>query len=279
MFEAFTSGRDTLPRVQGFIVGVLLLLTLSARAAEELPLKPPKNGGIYVIAHRGAHDGIPENTLAAYEKAIELGCDFVEVDIRTTKDGEFVSVHNRSIDAYVNGATGEVRDMTLAELKALDIGAKHGDKWIGTRIPTFEEILDLVKGRCGIYLDLKDGAIDAVAAMIIEKNMEHDVVWCISPSEITPLRKACPACIEMPDPGNESNLPAVIRRYRPRMMAPVWRDFSDTYAETCHRAGITVFVDEDNESSWPDALAWGADGIQTDDPAGLIAFLTKIPPH
>ncbi|MFP6616763.1 MAG: glycerophosphodiester phosphodiesterase [Candidatus Hydrogenedentota bacterium] len=48
---------------------------------------PPRNGGIYVIAHRGAHQGIPENTLEAYQKAIDLGCDFVEIDVRTTKDG------------------------------------------------------------------------------------------------------------------------------------------------------------------------------------------------
>jgi len=246
---------------------------LAAHATDELPLKPPNNGGVYVIAHRGAHQDIPENTLAAYEKAIELGCDFVEVDIRTTKDGKFVSVHNRTIDAYADGASGAVSDLTLAELKAIDIGIKHGEEWKGTRIPTFEEILDLCKGRCGIYLDLKDAPIDAVAQLVISRNMEHAVVWCISPGKITALRNACPECIEMPDPGSESNLPRVIERYQPRMMAPVWHDFSDSYVPTCHKAGITVFVDEDDESSWDDALAWGADGIQTDAPEVLIQFL------
>lgn len=257
------------------LIAVLLLPfpVVAAHAVETLPLKPPKNGGVYVIAHRGAHDGIPENTLAAYEKAIELGCDFVEVDIRTTKDGKFVSIHNREIDAYVEGASGSVSDMTLDELKALDIGAKHGDEWKGTRIPTFEEILDLCKGRIGIYLDLKAAPIDALCALIAERGMEHDIVWYLSPSDVPELRRACPECIEMPDPGNERNIPAVIRRYKPRMMAPVWRDFSETYAETCHDAGIVVFVDEEDETSWPDAVAWGADGIQTDDPAGLIEYL------
>ncbi len=257
------------------LIALVFLSTTTVYGADDLPLKPPKNGGVYVIAHRGAHISIPENSLAAYAKAIELGCDFVEVDIRTTKDNELVSVHNRTIDAYVEGATGSVREMTLAELKALDIGKKHGEKWKGTRIPTFEEILDLCENRCGIYLDLKDASIDDVVTRIRARGMEHDVVWCISPGKITALRKACPECIEMPDPGNESNLRAVIRRYRPRMMAPVWRDFSETYVDVCHRSGIVVFVDEDDISSWETALAWGADGIQTDSPGKLIEFLKQ----
>ncbi|PXX29210.1 glycerophosphodiester phosphodiesterase family protein [Arenibacter sp. ARW7G5Y1] len=64
-------------------------------------LPKPKNGNTYFTAHRGSHNGIPENSLAAYQKAIELGCDFVEIDIRTTKNGKLVSVHNATIDAYV----------------------------------------------------------------------------------------------------------------------------------------------------------------------------------
>ena len=115
----------------------------------------PKNGDTYVIAHRGTHNGIPENTLAAYEKAIELGCDFVEIDVRKTKDWRIVSVHNSTIDAYVNNASGKVSDFTLAELKALDIGKRVGPEWENERIPTFEEILRLCKGQIGIYLDLK----------------------------------------------------------------------------------------------------------------------------
>ncbi len=122
---------------------------------EQLGLRPPRHGGVYVVAHRGAHRGIPENSLPAYRHAIELGVDFVEVDIRLTKDGVPISMHNDSIDAYVEGVKGHVADFTLAELRKLDIGAKHGEKWRGTKIPTFVEILDLCHGKCGVYLDLK----------------------------------------------------------------------------------------------------------------------------
>lgn len=84
-------------------------------------LQKPNKCETYVIAHRGAHIGIPENTLATYKKAIDLGCDFVEMDMRRTKDGKFVSVHNSKIDAYVKGITGNVNDFNLAELKLMDI--------------------------------------------------------------------------------------------------------------------------------------------------------------
>ncbi len=89
----------------------------------------PRSGKIYVIAHRGAHVGIPENSLPAFQKAIDLGCDFVEIDTRATKDGKIVSVHNATIDQYVSGETGRVKNFTLAELKQFSIGEKTGPEW------------------------------------------------------------------------------------------------------------------------------------------------------
>ncbi len=83
------------------VLGFLISMNLSAQSKKELP--PPNNGGVYVIAHRGAHEGIPENSLPAFQKAIDLGCDFVEIDTRKTKDGAIVSVHNSTVDKYVNG--------------------------------------------------------------------------------------------------------------------------------------------------------------------------------
>jgi glycerophosphoryl diester phosphodiesterase len=83
-----------------------------------------------------------------------MGCDFVEIDTRTTKDGRIVSVHNATIDQYVIGKTGKVKDFTLAELKQMDIGEKTGKEWKNTRIPEIEEILQLCRGKIGIYLIL-----------------------------------------------------------------------------------------------------------------------------
>jgi glycerophosphoryl diester phosphodiesterase len=254
------------------IIAILLLFVAVLSAAAETPLLPPKHGGIYVAAHRGAHQGIPENSLAAYQKAIDLGADFVEIDVRTTKDGKFVSVHNSTIDAYVPGQTGKVADLTLDELRALDIGSRVGPEWAGTKIPTFEEILDLCKGKIGIYLDLKEAPVKPLADAIMARGMEHQVLWYASVDELKELEEICPECIGMPDPGPEENLPKLLET-KPRVVASVWRFYSPAFVKACHDAGAIVMVDESDPSCWEDAIAWGSDGIQTDHPEELIALL------
>ena len=258
------------------------VLGASVVAAEAKYYGPPKHGGVYVIAHRGAHHGIPENTLSAYEKAIQLGADFVEIDLRTTKDGEFVSIHNDTVDAYVaDGTRASVRDLTLRELRSLDIGVRLGPRWKGQRVPTLNEIFGLCKDKIGIYLDLKDGSIETVARRIKDHGMRRQVVWCISPNDVDALRAACPNCIPMPDPESEETLPRMLERTKPAIVAPVWSDFSATFAATCHDVGAMVFVDEreSTQANWQQALDWGADGIQTDDPAKLIAYLRERDPR
>ena len=237
-------------------------------------LPEPRHGGVYVVAHRGAHNGIPENTLAAYEAAIEMGVDFVEIDLRTTKDGRLVSIHNKDIDSYVtDGRHGLVSEMTLEQLMQLDIGSRIGPRWSGERIPTFEEILRLCKGRVGIYLDLKDASVDKVVSMVKKWDMARHVLWYADFDELERVAEFCSECILMPDPGPEENLPKVIERFEPSVIASVWHYYSRSFAEKCHHVGAIVIVDESDPSCCKDALAWNTDGIQTNYPAQLISLL------
>ncbi len=237
-------------------------------------LPSPKHGDVYVVAHRGAHIGIPENTLAAYKAAIEMGVDFVEVDLRTTRDGHIVSIHNKEIDSYAtDGARGLVSQMTLEKLKRVDIGSRIGPQWSNERIPTFEEILKVCKGRVGIYLDLKDAPVEKLVWLVREWGMAGQVLWYADFDELQRLERLCPECIAMPDPGPQENLRKIIGRFRPSVIAAVWRYYSPAFAEKCHQAGAIVIVDESGPECWEDALVWKTDGIQTDHPAELIALL------
>ena len=134
-----------------------------------LPL--PKNGDVYVIAHRGAHDGIPENTLPAYQRAIELGADFVEVDVRLTADGVPVSLHSPELSKVIPGAKGKVGDYLWDELRKFDLGARHGQEWQGTRIPKISEVLKLCQGRCGVYFDLKEAPLEELLPLVRRYHM------------------------------------------------------------------------------------------------------------
>lgn len=94
-----------------------------------------KRGHFLTLAHRGASGYAPENTLAAFDKAIELGADMIETDVRQTKDGHLVLFHDPSVKRTTNGQ-GLVSELTLAELKALDAGSWFGREFAGQRIPT-----------------------------------------------------------------------------------------------------------------------------------------------
>jgi glycerophosphoryl diester phosphodiesterase len=242
-----------------------------ARAA----LPAPKHGSVYVIAHRGAHLQIPENTLPAYAKAIELGVDFIEIDVRTTADSHWVSVHNSSLQGYVENDHRHVSQLTLKEIQSLDVGKRVGEQWKETRIPTVEEIVALCKSRCGIYLDLKSADIPRLASYINAQGMMSSVLWYVDSTApvLATAASSLPGCLFMPDPGPEKNLIQLFEVYHPAVVATVWEYCSASFVRTCHQHGALVFMDEGRPEDWAKALAWGVDGIQTDDPEGLINFL------
>ena len=108
-----------------------------------------------VIAHRGASGHAPENTLAAFRKAIAQGAAFIETDLQLSRDARLVAIHDDTVDRTTNGQ-GPVHDLTLAELQRLDAGSWFGSEFAGERIPTLEEILDFSKKHDVVfYLELK----------------------------------------------------------------------------------------------------------------------------
>ncbi len=263
-----------------FFMGVVLSAGICFASELQNTLRPPRNGSVYVVAHRGAHQGIPENTLAAYKRAIELGVDFVEIDVRQTKDGHLVSVHNASVDAYVlDGKKGKVNELTLEELKALDIGSRIDPKWKDEKIPTLDEIFSLCKGKVGIYLDLKEAPVDRVVQLVKKYGMEHDVLWYADVNELKEVQAACASCIVMPDPGPVENLSKLIELFHPTVVAAVWEYFTPEMAMECQKQGAVLIVDEGHVSPPQDVECWeklvegGAGGIQTNYPEELIRFL------
>ncbi|MBE6560738.1 MAG: hypothetical protein E7662_06405 [Ruminococcaceae bacterium] len=109
---------------------------------------------IYVAAHRGWCEQYPENTMAAFRAALEIGVDQIETDVRITRDGELVLIHDAMVDRTTNG-TGKVADKLLAELRTLDAGSYKGEMFRDERIPLLTELMDLVKDHPTITLDLE----------------------------------------------------------------------------------------------------------------------------
>src|SRR5205085_2136252 len=109
----------------------------------------------------------PENTLAAFEKAIELGTYRIELDVRRSRDGQIVLMHDATVDRTTNGS-GRVADLTLDELKRLKVGGTEA-------IPTLAETLRCAQGRCKLLVEIKDeGITDQVVALIEAAGMVED---------------------------------------------------------------------------------------------------------
>lgn len=121
------------------------------------------------IGHRGAASYEPENTLRSFQKAIELEVDMIELDIRKTKDGKIVVMHDAKVNRTTNGK-GLVKSYTFDQIRKLDAGK-------GEKIPTLEEVISLVEGKCGIVIELKEPDTEKeVVELINEKNIESRVI-------------------------------------------------------------------------------------------------------
>ena len=133
---------------------------------------------VVAISHRGEHLLRPENTMPAFEEAIRVGADFFEVDVRTAADGKLVLSHDATVDRCTNGH-GAVSAMTFEQLEALDAGIKKGAEYAGTKIPTFDQALDLARGKIGIYVDVKNASAQDLVTHIGEHGMtDHVVIYC-----------------------------------------------------------------------------------------------------
>ncbi len=109
---------------------------------------------IDVIAHRGASAYAPENTLASFARAVELNADWLELDVQLTKDGEVVVIHDGDLER-VAGIQKNVAEMTLEEIRRVDVGSRFSKEFAGERIPAFDGVLALARDRAGVYVELK----------------------------------------------------------------------------------------------------------------------------
>lgn len=123
------------------------------------------------IAHRGAKAYAPENTLIAFEKAIEMGADGIELDVHLSSDGEIIVIHDATLDRTTNGK-GEVKNLSLSELKTFKIENEH-------EIPSLREVFDLANRKCLINIELKvfetaKPVVDLIDNYVKEKGWLYD---------------------------------------------------------------------------------------------------------
>jgi len=128
------------------------------------------------LGHRGAREVAPENTLASFSKALELGADGVELDVMLSKDNHVIVIHDYTVDRTTDG-NGKVRDHSLDELRVLDAGSWFGEEYAGERIPTLDEVFEATPAESIINIELKSLAL-------FSQRLEEDVVHLIETREL-----------------------------------------------------------------------------------------------
>lgn len=235
-----------------------------------------------VIAHRGASGHAPENTLAAFRKALAMGATFVETDLQLSRDARFVAIHDSSVERTTNGQ-GAVHDLTLAELRRLDAGAWFGSQFAGERIPTLEEVLEFAKKHDVVfYLELKPagswgGEHALIGALRESGEIARTVVISFDPAILAAIRKAEPTLMtgllfdgQIEDPlGRAVDIGARQAVVRGDLVTP-WM------IGEARRRDLQVVCWTVNHPAHMRLLATaGVDGIMSDYPDRLIATLKK----
>jgi len=158
----------------GFVFIAIIAIMSAANANDGFP-----DWDITLVGHRGLSPDFPENTLAAFSNSILLGVDVIELDLRGTLDGEVVIMHDETVDRTTNG-TGIVTDLTLAQLKQLDAGSYVDPKFSNERIPTFQEVLELMQGSgVKLLLDIKVSPVlnkEKIVRLTEQYNATLDVI-------------------------------------------------------------------------------------------------------
>ncbi len=223
---------------------------------------------VRIACHRGASRYAPENTLPAFDKAYRLHADFVEFDVRPSRDGTFFLLHDGQLNRTTTG-TGAIRQASDETIGGLDAGSWFSRPFAGTRVPTLEEFLSTVPAGVSLYFDAKDIPPETLAAAVAKHGLTERTVVYQGAGYLEKLKQVDARIRAMPGVSSQAEVDALAAGLKPYAVDTRWNVLSRAYIEHCHAAGIQVFADAPFNvtlQGYRQAIEWGIDTIQTDVP-------------
>lgn len=247
-------------------------------------LSDPQSATVLIAAHRGAHLEAPENSMAAFRKAIEMGIDIIELDVRCTKDGVLVLMHDKTVDRTTDGK-GLVNSFTFEEIRRLHL--KHNGQLTEEKVPTLEEALLLAKGKIMVDLDIKSAdCIRTIMTTVEKTGTESSCLFFVYEASHAKAIKEQNAAFQVL--ARTHNEPEIDTLFRNTKVEAVHID------EDHHTAAVVEKIRQHGAHAWINALGdvdkkaaagdpaafeqvlrYGANIIQTDQPALLKAYLVS----
>ncbi|MCP5119633.1 MAG: glycerophosphodiester phosphodiesterase family protein [bacterium] len=256
---------------------------VDARVARTL--RVTKNGqpfyeweGVIAVGHRGTVRFAPENTVSAINKAIDMGIDLIEIDVRETADGHLVVVHDATVDRTTDGK-GWVSKLTLDEIRALDAGSWFSLGFKGEKIPTFDEALEVMKGRALPDVDFKAGTPRKLVDTLARHGLLGKVTLYCGDWDL--LRRTLELSkdfhLRPTVPGGRLGLTTLIETFNPPIVNINWKEFSEALVRDTHISGRKAFLNtmgaNDTRFGLIQAIDAGADYLQSDRPDLMMPLL------
>ena len=234
---------------------------------------------IHNIAHRGASAYEPENTLRAFDRAIDMGATMLELDVHLSRDGELVVIHDPDLSRTTDGS-GSVRDLSLAEIQRLDAGR-------GEHVPTLAEVIDLVRGRAQLYIEMKGQQTPSVVVDTLRRTgfMEQAIAGSFYPwlpQKVKFLEPAIRTSVLIPTRDRQANFVEWALAVQADYVHPCWEAASPTPHElltpdliaAIRGCGLGIVVwHEERPEELRELVKLEIDGICTNTPDVLAAIL------
>ncbi|MGM0471892.1 MAG: glycerophosphodiester phosphodiesterase [Bacillota bacterium] len=226
------------------------------------------------IGHRGAKALAPENTMASFKKAVELGVDMIELDLQLTADQYLVVCHDNNLMRLL-GIDDQISNLKLAELKQINFGSWFGSEFHQEQIPTLREVIRLIRGRVKLNIELKPQinnpqlVINRLIDLLEAKNFKSEVI--ISSFNHRLIREVYRVDSTLQTAILITSLPIQPTKLIEAAFAdgihPHYLAISEQLVEEIHSCDYFINVWTVNQLAViEDLIAWGVDGIMTDDP-------------
>jgi glycerophosphoryl diester phosphodiesterase len=246
----------------------------STSISQNITYPSQQKSTLQISAHRGNVSSAPENTLAAFKNALKAGAHFIEVDVRTTKDGILMIMHDANLERTTNGK-GAFKLYDAKYLKTLSAGKGYADSFENEKIPTLEESCQLIyewnlthKAKTFFYIDAKDVEPKPLLSILRKYNLEANSVFYGSDDFLHRLKMEFEGAKLLPALKNPNEIIEKFNKLKPFAFDASWLSLTKEMVDEIHRLGVKVFTDLlgplDTEINYMKARDMGLDLIQTD---------------
>ncbi len=232
-----------------------------------------KATAVGVATHRAANEFAPENTLSAMQIALYLQVDYIEMDVRQTKDGKSVILHDGNLNRTTNGK-GPLKALYFDEARVLSAGLWFDPFFVSEKIPTLEEACKLLaehneesRQKTYFYVDCKDINAQILIDALVKYNLLEGSVFYVNEQQIGQIRALAPKAKMLPGLSGPKDLDRMIDNYHPYALDINWEDISKELIDKAHAKGVKIFSDgfggNQNVESYAKAIRAGIDVIST----------------